>query len=357
MGKYMSSKWQQHWRKKAKRSIYWYLCLLLSVCFTQSINVRVFERALGVNHGELFSLRAQTLSEDQLFKKMIERAAAAYKEKRFKDAIQHFERAMMLNPNPNIHWNLAVCYYKVANYQKALSNTNAYLENGSPSEKMKRKVEAKKKDILYHLQRAYLAPKVNPNDSQPVATVEQKQPVISQRPAPIINPEPLDMFEMNPQAIQDEPAQKAPPNSYGGTSQESNYSSNGKRNLIIWGSVSAVLLASSIGLHMYGDQVWETRPNGGGTLAQEARRDALLFSWVGDASLALSLTSLVIGLISYVNDADNSYSQYQTQMGGAQNNSTLGHISFELLSNPTLASPNTRQPSANGGLLGWQFTF
>ena len=52
--------------------------------------------------------------------------------------------------------------------------------------------------------------------------------------------------------------------------------SNGKRNLIVWGSVAGVILASSLGLHMYGDHIWDNRPLGGGTPAQDARRQALL---------------------------------------------------------------------------------
>ena len=350
----MLSRWQHDWRFKVIKATRWCFCLSLIICFSQAVNLKQ-SKLLSLSSFKQSQpvLMAQTLSEDQLFKKLIERAASAYKKERFKEAIQYFERAMVLNLNPNIYWNLAVCYYKLANYPKALANANAYLKKGSPNKKMRRKVEAKKKDILYHLQKAYLSPKARPQ--RPFSRNDQK----SNRPNPQESPRsiglgPLDVFEMRPEDKTPNHSRLVPNQTRGdsylnGNDQVSHLS---RHNLVVWGSMAGVLLAGSIGLHLYGDHIWDNRPSGGGSLAQDARREALLVSWVGDGMLALSITSLIVGLISYTNHVDEAQINPNTQTDASHEFSGISHISFTILQ-----SQNTRQPRANGGLLGWRFIF
>ena len=355
----MLSRWQHDWRVKVIKSTKWYFCLSLVICFTQTINLKP-SRLLSLSSFKQGkpALMAQTLSENQLFKKLIERAASAYKEERFREATQYFERAMVLNPNPNIYWNLAVCYYKLANYPKALSNANAYLKEGSPNKKMRRKVEAKKKDILYHLQKAYLSPKTRPGletPQRPFSRNDKKSNRPNSQELPRnLGSRPLDVFEMESQ-------EKVPNNNttFSNQARGGSYSNAndqvgnlGRRNLILWGSMAGALLASSVGLHLYGDHIWDNRPLGGGSSAQDTRREALLVSWVGDGMLALGVTSLVVGLISYTDHMGEAKLNSNTQTDTSHKFSSIGHISFTILQ-----SQNTRQPRANGGLLGWQFIF
>ena len=91
--------------------------------------------------------------EDELFKQMITQAGIAYKERRFEDAIKYFEDAMLLRSNPNIHWNLSVCYHKLKNLQKSLYHINLYLKEGNPTKDMKLKVESRRREILRELKR------------------------------------------------------------------------------------------------------------------------------------------------------------------------------------------------------------
>lgn len=347
----MLSIWQHSWREKLTKSTKWYFYCPLIVCCTQIVDLDGFKYSTFSSISQIGSgVMAQTLSEDQLFKKLIERAGTAYKKKSFKEAAQYFERAMVLNPNPNIYWNLSVCYYKLADYPKALANANAYLQKGSPNSKMRTKVEAKKKDILYHLQEAYLSPKAKTFSANKQENGTTQNPTLlnprdNQRR---IRPDSSEMFEMSsPKSL----------NSVNNMSDRYPQSTNiaynrpsGKRDLIVWGSVASVLLVSSLGLHMYGDQIWDNRPLGGGTPAQDARRQALLVSWVGDGALALGLTSLVVGLVSYLNHMEES--QSTSTAFNSYKSAGSGYVSFELLQ-----SQNTRQPRVNGGLLGWQLNF
>ena len=355
----MLSRWQHDWRVKVIKSTRWCFCLSLVICFTQTINLKSSSLlSLSSFKQGKPALMAQTLSENQLFKKLIERAASAYKKERFSEATQYFERAMVLNPNPNIYWNLAVCYYKLANYPKALANANAYLKEGSPNKKMRRKVEAKKKDILYHLQKAYLSPKTRlglETPQQPFSRNDKKPNRPNSQELPRnLGSGPLDVFEMR---LQDKAPNDATTfsnqnrrDSYlDGNDQANNL---GRRNLIVWSSVAGVLLAGSIGLHLYGDHIWDNRPLGGGKSAQDTRREALLVSWVGDGMLTLSVTSLVVGLISYSDHMGMAQTDSNTQTDTSYKFSSIGHVSFTIL-----RSQNTRQPRANGGLLGWQFIF
>ena len=47
---------------------------------------------------------AQT-TEGAIFHKMTVRAGEAYKAKRYREAIKHYEDALVLRLDPNIHWN------------------------------------------------------------------------------------------------------------------------------------------------------------------------------------------------------------------------------------------------------------
>ena len=93
------------------------LLVLLSIVFA---SVTIQANLQQVSAEEL-------LSEDQLFQKFIERATSAYKDKRYEAAIKHYEGALMVRSNPNIHWNLSVCFYKLRRYKEALSHANEEL--------------------------------------------------------------------------------------------------------------------------------------------------------------------------------------------------------------------------------------
>jgi hypothetical protein len=219
------------------------------------------------------------VSEDALFKQMIAQAGKAYSEHRFLDAIKHFEDAMLLRVNPNIHWNLSVCYYKLKNLQKSLYHINLYLKLGNPNEDMKRKVEQRRLELLRELKRRL------DGTSKPSIVSPDSMPQNS---------------DYNGANLEDSLAQDSTKDP--AMTPQSAY----ERKLLLWGIAAVGSFALSAGIHLYADSIWASRPSGGGSIAQEARRHALITSWTGDGFLVLGLTAAVIGGMHYWDQSTSS---------------------------------------------------
>lgn len=326
------------------------------MCPNATLPIMKFLSPIGLSSHQTISTHGQawaedTLSEDQLFGKIIERATSAYRDKKYQDAIKYFKRAMMFRSNPNIHWNLSVCYHKIGAYQKSLFHANEYLGNGSPNQKMRTKIKARKRELLKHLQQKYLAPQSESTNSKATSKSESIDiPPLRPNRSQTLRPSSPENIAIGKQPI----------------ASHASSQKTGRRNAIISGSVGATLLASSFGLHLYADSVWDSRPSGGGAAAQEAKRQALLVSWVGDGLLVLSLTSLIVGAITYFNLSNEEQPQAclectQSRRGflNVKRQSTkpitqtLGIPTFSLLHNPSRET----KLEYHGGLLGWLIKF
>ena len=221
-----------------------------------------------------------SIDEDQLFTQMITQAGRAYKEGRFRDAIRRFESAMLLEPNPNIHWNLAVCYHKVGDPQKALYHVNLYLERGNPSAKMRAKAQSKRVELLKEIKQRLDGgvPSVRP-DTAPLAP---PRPTTSE---PDFNPS-ATRYDMTPSSSVSPQLSRV----------------DRERRALLWGISSLGSLAIGSGVHLYADSIWAGRPSGGGPDAQDARRSALITSWTGDVFLVLGVASAVVAGVYYWGD-------------------------------------------------------
>lgn len=309
--------------------------------------------------------RAESLlSEDQLFKQFIERATSAYKSNQYEAAIKHFEGALMVRSNPNIHWNLSVCFHKLGRFKEALFHANEYLTKGSPSQKMRAKVEGRKQEILMALQRSLLVePKAEPLPQQMTATPPPKFPVRPQVIKPEQTQNELDrersfqanLARSNPNRPMQETWTRPQAQVLQPAPREDWFSLYSQS--VIWGSISAALLSSSVGLHLYGDSVWDNRPAGGGIDAQDARRGALLFSWIGDGCLALGVTSLALAIHSYVRTSQRSSDMACLKCSAPSDHILVsGGPTFRLLHTDQIHGEDVRE-QLHGGVFGWRLRF
>ena len=289
------------------------------------------------------------VSEDELFQQMIAQAGIAYKESRFQDAIKYFEDAMLLRSNPNIHWNLSVCYYKLKNLQKSLYHINLYLKEGNPSKDMKNKVESRRRELLGELKRKL--------------DVTSHHSVISSDSMPNFFPgEPAD---------QHSDQQLQPENRQGTIAQASN-----QKTSLIWGIAALGSFAISTGVHLYADSIWASRPSGGGSVARQARDDALTTSWTGDAFLAVGLTAAVISFFYYLGNDKSTERSPMSQCVMCDHSSRVnkglrwGMPIIQVLSQDSPRSsdpipmtphssvrPLTQKIKHTGAVLGWHLSF
>ncbi len=307
------------------------------------------------------SYAEKMLSEAQLFREVIEQGTSAYKRGEYQAAIQHFEGALMVRSNPNIHWNLSVCHHKLGHYKEALFHANEYLEKGSPSMKMRAKVEKRKKEILRLLQQVLLRPKDGERSKD--QSEFTSTPSLPNTETTLPPPYPYDQPPVATKKVESSLTPVAPSSSAKRTQR--NYSKT-----IIWASLTAALLGGSVGLHLYGDSSWANRPSGGGQNAESARRKALLYSWMGDGLLVLSMASLALTVNSYMNSTRVMVSSACTHctldQGLRQSAMTIEHPQREsraaiLNGTPMIRllshSPQSSRRVYHGGLLGWRLTF
>lgn len=257
------------------------LARCLSIQGFMVLTVTMFLMNVEVSREESWTLTApasaqERVDEDQLFNQMISKAGEAYKASRFREAIKQFEGALLLRSNPNIHWNLSLCYQKIGNPQKALYHVNLYLEEGDPSPAMRSKVDSKRSELLQQMQQRLDGgvQSVRPNTS-PLEPSSLSDP-----PAPIPS-----TFELN--------------------AERSDESSREKRQhrALLWGITALASFAVSTGVHLYADSVWASRPEGGGSKAQEVRRNALITSWTGDVFLAFGVAASIVAGVYYWGDS------------------------------------------------------
>lgn len=266
-----------------------------------------------------------SVDEDQVFAKMISKASEAFQEHRYQEAIAHYESALVLKDNPNIHWNLSVCYYKLKIHRKALFHANQYLELGSPPPKIREKVEARRAELLRALERGLddqgtpsSTPSVSPLSSPP-ATVAQT-PVQTQEQDPVVESAP------------------AP-------------GASSRTKSIIWSLVAVGGFGIGSGIHLYADSLWASRPAGGGVEALDVRRDALYISGVGDIFLVLGLTSIVVASVYFFSDDEES-----TDDRGVE-------LQSEVWGRPTIkplvssGGQEDGEVSVKGALFGWHLKF
>ena len=297
--------------------------------------------------GQVSRAYAQSpVSEDDLFKQMISQAGKAYREGRFPDAIKHFEDALLLRANPNIHWNLSVCYYRLKNLQKSLYHINLYLKQGDPSPKMKRKVEARRVELLRGLKR-----RLDGGDRQ-LMTVSPDSMPRSQ----LYDDRPLEVDQIQTSR---------------GRQRSSATRKRGKA--LLWGIAALGSFAVGAGVHLYADSIWASRPAGGGSIAQEVRDDALITSWTGDGFLIFGLVAAVVGGVYYWSEPSTTSQiavsscasclpfEVQASRWGVPTLSLLSskrHVSRDSAqSSGRLSSQIRPQKRHTGALLGWHLSF
>ena len=273
---------------------------------------------------------AEGAREDELFRKMISRAALAYKAKRYREAITHFESALVLRPNPNIHWNLSVCYYKLKVYREALSHANQYLELGSPSDAMKEKVEARKAELLRELERRL------EEDQAPVS-------VLSPMPEADLQPSPTDVEDQDSKVSQ--------------TQSQSEISSSTQSG-IIWSIIAVGSFGVSAGVHLYADSIWASRPTGGGEPAEDARNEAITASVVGDLFLVFGLASAVVSGVYFFTDTDGSQkAQQQSSLDQSWGTPVVEPVVTRVNMAASAGQRSKSDWSVTGALLGWRIFF
>lgn len=235
---------------------------------------------------------AQT-TEGAIFHKMTVRAGEAYKAKRYREAIKHYEDALVLRFDPNIHWNLYVCYHKLKNLPKALHHVNEYIRLGRLSPKLRQKAEARRAKLLSALE----------------ARLDSRSDI---RPVPLNDREAGVRRSDNERSDVDQrwssPSQQSQTAHSDASSGSLSLTSHQKRG-ILWGGLGLGGLIIGVGAHLYADSVWAGRPADGSAEAQSARRRAITTSWVGDGFLITGLACLTVGALNYWSDSSSSSHQ------------------------------------------------
>jgi hypothetical protein len=260
---------------------------------------------------EIYSLYAKRSSnpEDELFIALVKKATQSYGKENYKAAVNYFEKALLLKPtNTNIHWNLAGLHRKLNQLDQALSHLNDYLKDQTLSKKRRKKGKNRRQQILSEMKERYLSPNGTLDANAKTPKPQDKNTQITPTPA-----------SSNDSSI---PAHS--PN------RSEEYSNNSQdyhdRLWIIWGVTGLSLSALSVGLHVYADMTWQSRPVGGGKTAISLQDDATTVSWVADGFLLAGISTLGISLYYFLKQSANSTTTMTTK-----NNDPMVRISMNTL--------------------------
>ena len=214
--------------------------------------------------------------EQQMFKRLVAKAVKAYKAERYEDAIVSFKAAMRLNPKFALHWNLAVLYERVEQYDQALFHVDEFLKDPELKPENRAKAEERRLKILelivvyQHQSRP-----TERTSSESVAPPEASEPeVVEVERVQISKPRPIVMEG----SLDERPSSERP--------------------WLLWALLGAGSSLSSLGLHLYANSVWERR---GGLLAdhQKAQSEAQTFSLIGDVFLVAGLATFTVAIIKW----------------------------------------------------------
>lgn len=239
---------------------------------------------------EIYSLYAKKPSnpEDELFIALVKKATQSYGKKNYKAAVNYFEKALLLKPtNTNIHWNLAGLHRKLNQLDQALSHLNDYLKDRTLSKKRRKKAKDRRQQVLSEMKERYLSP----NGS---FDTHAKNPKPQGRNTQV-TPPPISSND------------SSNPNSSNQLEEYSDHSEDQHDRLwIIWGVTGLSLSALSVGLHVYADMTWQSRPIGGGKTAMSLQDNATTVSWIADGFLLAGISTLGISLYYFLQNSANT---------------------------------------------------
>jgi tetratricopeptide (TPR) repeat protein len=214
--------------------------------------------------------------EQQMFKRLVAKAVKAYKAERFEDAIVSFKAAMRLNPKFALHWNLAVLYERVEQYDQALFHVDEFLKDPELKPENRAKAQERRLKILELIvvYQHKSTPPVSPSSDSPAPPKAAEPEVVEVERVQISDPKPF----VREGSLNESPTSERP--------------------WLLWALLGAGSSLSSLGMHLYANSVWENR---GGLLAdhQQAQRDAQTFSLIGDAFLVVGLTAFTVAILKW----------------------------------------------------------